>query len=88
MLQKCIMSIQKLKFTELNLNKFGNKYDPVNLFLVDTYDYDDWFKNEKPTDTTRKSDKEESEMPPLEYDEEELKKEKRIKNFNSKQIIN
>ena len=48
--------------------KLGNKYDPVNLFLVDTYNYDDWFKNEKLTDTTRKIDKEESDMPPLEDD--------------------
>ena len=48
--------------------KLGNKYDPVNLFLVETYNYDDWFKNEKLTDTTRKIDKEESDMPPLEDD--------------------
>ena len=50
-------------------SKLGNnKYDPVNLFLVDTCNYDNWFKNEKLTDTKRKSGKEESEMPPLEGD--------------------
>ena len=37
----------------------GNKYDPITLFLG-TYNYDDWFKNEKSTDTTRIIDKQES----------------------------
>ena len=54
-------------------SKLGNKYDPVNLFL-ETYNYEDWFKNEESADTTRKSDKDEpvdlSDMPPLEGDEE------------------
>ena len=27
-------------------SKLGSKYDPVNLFLVDTYNYNDWFQNE------------------------------------------
>ena len=49
----------------------GNKYDSVNLFL-ETCNYDPWFENEEPTDTTIKSDKEESaeDMPALEGDEE------------------
>ena len=54
-------------------SKLGNKYDPVNLFLIDTYNYDNWFKNEELADTTRKNDKEESvdlsDMPLLEGDE-------------------
>ena len=47
--------------------KLDNKYDLVNLFLVNTYNYDDWFKNEESID------KEESNMPPLEADEVEVK---------------
>ena len=35
-------------------NKLGNKYEPVNLFLVDTYNYGGWFRNEKSTNKTRK----------------------------------
>ena len=57
----------------------GNKYDPVKLFLVDTHNYNDWFKNEKSTDKLRKSDKEESYMPPLEDDEEEVNEGKGLK---------
>ena len=66
----------------------GDKYDPVNLFLVDTDNCNDWFKNEKSNDTARKSDKEEFDLPPLEGDEEEVKGEKCLKIFTSKQIIN
>ena len=60
--------------------KLWNKYDPINLFL-ESYNYDNWFKNEDSTDaTSRKSDKKESvdlpDMPPLEGDEEEVKEEK------------
>ena len=50
----------------------GNKYDPVNLFLVDVYNYDDWLENDKLTDTIRKIDQKESvdlsDMPPPEGD--------------------
>ena len=50
----------------------GNKYDPVNLFLVVVYNYDDWLENDKLTDTIRKIDKKESvdlsDMPPPEGD--------------------
>ena len=67
----------------------GNKYDPFNLFL-EAYSYEDWFKNEELTYTTR-NDKEESvdlsDMSPVEGDEE-VKEGKRIKNINSKQTIN
>ena len=48
-----------------------NKYDPVNLFLVDTYNYDNWYENEESVDTTRKSVKDEStDAPPIEGNEE------------------
>ena len=45
MLQKCIMSIQKLIlintwFFQIVKKKLRNRYDPVNLFLVNTYNYD------------------------------------------------
>ena len=61
MLQKC-----KMKLILINIwlsqiikkGKLGNKYDSANLFLVDTYSYNDWSKNEKSTDRTRTSDKE------------------------------
>ena len=38
----------------------SNKHDPVSLFFVDIYNYDNWFKNEESVDTTRKNGKEES----------------------------
>ena len=34
--------------------EFGNKYNPANSFL-ETYNYDIWFENEEPSDTTRKA---------------------------------
>ena len=53
-----------------------NKHDPLNLFFVDVYNYNDWFKKEKSTDKKEElTDKEKesvdlSDMPPLEGDEE------------------
>ena len=71
--------------------ELGDKYNPVNLFR-EAYNYDHWSENEESTDATRKSDKKESadlsNMPLLEDDEEDVKEEKRIKIFNSKQIAN
>ena len=59
--------------------------------MLETYNYDTWFKNKKLSDNVRETDEEESidlfDMPPLEGDEEELKEAKRINNFNSKQTI-
>ena len=53
--------------------KLGNQYNLVDLFL-ETYNYDDWFKNEELADKTKKSDKEKSvdlsDMPPLKDDGE------------------
>ena len=34
--------------------KLGNNYDPVNLFL-ETYNYEERFKNEELADTTKKN---------------------------------
>ena len=42
-----------MAFSENKKSKLGNKYNPVNLFTVDVYNYDEWFKNEKSTDTTK-----------------------------------
>ena len=54
-------------------------YKPEDLFLEE-FNYDDWYENEKLSDATRESDKEESSdttktpsMPPLEDDKEEVK---------------
>ena len=70
-------------FQIIKKRKLVGKYNPVNSFL-ETYNYENLFKNGESADTTRKSDKEESvdssDMPPLEGDE----KIKRIKNFDSK----
>ena len=50
-----------------------DKYDRVNLFLVDACNYNNWFENKELPDMTKKSDEEESDIPPLEGDEEEGK---------------
>ena len=48
--------------------------------MLETYNYDTWFKNKKLSDNVRETDEEESidlfDMPPLEGDEEELKEAK------------
>ena len=49
----------------------GDQYTLVNLFFVDAYNYDKKFENEEPSDTTRKSDKEDSDMSALEGYKEE-----------------
>ena len=63
----------------------NRNYKPTKLFIKG-YNYNDWYEN------VESSDKEESvdlsDMSPLEGDEEEVKKRKRINKFNSKQIIN
>ena len=64
---------QYMALSDAKKRKLGNKYDPVNLFLVDAYNYDNWFENEEQSDTTRKSDKEEFDMSSLENDKEEVK---------------
>ena len=47
---------QYMAISDNEKSKLGKKYDPINLFLVDTYNHDDWYKNEneKSTDATRK----------------------------------
>ena len=62
------------------------KYDPENLFL-ETYNYDYWFQNKESTDIKRESDKEESEMPPLECDEEEVKEGIGLKILTSNKLL-
>ena len=67
-------------------------------FLVDTCNYDKWFENEEWNDTERRSDKEESNMSPLEgvkeesnipatEDDEEVKGEKRLKILTSNKLL-
>ena len=52
----------------------GDRYDPVNLFLVNAYNYENWYKKEESTYKEESADKKEesadlSDMPPLEGDE-------------------
>ena len=70
---------QYIGLSDNKKSKLGNKFDPVNLFLVDVYNtivdvlLDGWFKNEESPNTTSKRDKKESaglsDMPQLEGDE-------------------
>ena len=77
--------------------KLDDKYDPINLFL-ETYNYNIWFENEKESiDKEEWIDKEESidkaestdvpPMPPLEGDEEEVRKGKGIKILTPNKLL-
>ena len=74
---------QYVGISDVKKRKFGHKYDPKELFL-DEYDYsvrtEKSSDEEESTDKKESTDKEEyvdlSDMPPLEVDEEEVKKEK------------
>ena len=84
---------QYMALSDVKKRKVGNKYDPANFFLVDVYNYNDWFIKGKSTDKQEEStDKEEfadlSDVLLLEGNEEEVKKRKRIKNIDPTQIIN
>ena len=46
---------QYMALSDNRKSKLGNKYYPVNLFLVDTYNYDNWFKKEESTDKKEES---------------------------------
>ena len=64
----------------------GKKMEPkYDLDILKTYNYDEWFENEELTDKEEYVDL--SDMPPLE-DDEEVKEGTKIKNVNSKEIIN
>ena len=67
--------------------ELGNKCDSANLFLA-TYNYDLWNKNGELTDTTIKSDKEESaeDVPALEGDEE-VKEGKGLKILTANKLL-
>ena len=56
------------EYTALSDNKksnLDNNCDPVNLFLFDVYNYDDWLKNKESPETDIKESVDLSEMPPL-----------------------
>ena len=57
------------------------------LFLVDTHNYDNWYENKESAHPTRKSDKEEPDIPPWECDEEEVKKGKGLKILTSSKLL-
>ena len=44
------------------------------MFFLEPYDHNEWLKNVELTDTKEYTDKEVSDMSPLEGDEEEVKK--------------
>ena len=64
MVQKCIIFIQKLTLINAWLCKIIKRESWVmNMILLIYFlkhNYDDWFENKESTDTTRKSNKEES----------------------------
>ena len=43
----CNDSVNYMALPDNKKRKLGNKHNPVNLFLVDNYNFDDWFKNKK-----------------------------------------
>ena len=67
-----------MALSDTKKSKLGKKNDLVNLCLVEVYNYDDWFKNEEFADKKEEEPTEYilSDMPPLEGDEEEVKKKK------------
>ena len=65
----------------------GDKYQLVNIFLVDAFNYYNWFENEELPDTTRKSDKEKSDILPLEGDEEEVRERKGLKTLTPNKLL-
>ena len=67
--------------------KLGDKYQLVNIFFVDAYNYYNWFENEELPDTTRKSDKEKSDILPLEGDEEEVRERKGLKTLTPNKLL-
>ena len=78
-------------FFQMLKKDLGNKYNSTNLFL-ETYNYNVWLENEELTNTTsEKCYKEESvdlsDMSPLEDDEEKLKKEKVLTNWNLSKLL-
>ena len=51
----------------------------ILIIYILKHNYDAWFENEESTDQTRENDEAESDMPPLEVDEEEVKVGKGLK---------
>ena len=41
---------QYMALSDNKISRLGYRYDPVNLFLVDAYDYENWYKKEESTD--------------------------------------
>ena len=62
----------KNELSDAKRNKMELKCNPDDSFL-ETCNYDDLFVNGERNDTKRETNKEESDMPPLEGDEEEVK---------------
>ena len=74
------------ELSDAKRNKTEPKYDPDNLFFK-TYNSDDWLENEESINTTRESDKEEPDMPPLEGDEDEVKESKWLRILTPNKLL-
>ena len=57
------------------------------MFFLEPYDYNEWLKNVELTDTKEYTDKEVSDMSPLEGDEEEVKKGKGLKMLTPNKLL-
>ena len=66
--------------------KNGKKYIP-KMFFLEPYDYNEQFKNAELTDTKEYTDKEVSDMSPLEGDKEEVKKAKGLKMLTPNKLL-
>ena len=77
------------ELSDAKRNKMKHKYNPTKSFL-ETCSYHVWFENEELSDTTRKSDNEESvdlsDLPPLKGDEK-VKKGKRLTFLAPKKLL-
>ena len=66
--------------------KMAPKYDPASLTFI-SYDHQHWYKKESDDTTVKDDEKELYVLPPLKGDEEEVKKEKRLKVLTPKKLL-
>ena len=64
----------------------NSKYKPKKLFIK-IYNYNDWYEYVESFDKKESSDKEKSDMPPLDGDEKEVKEEKALKILTSNKLL-
>ena len=66
--------------------KNGEKYI-LKMFFLEPYDYNEWLKNVELTHAEEYTGREESDMPPLEGDKEEMKKGKGLKILTPNKLL-